>query len=163
MKSPSERLLELDMQSAAYRAGVASGLWGVLDAPVLDWPRRLFWLAAPPRPNSAEKFIVMLDCQGYRKPSPTGNFWDVAAGDFLRDPARRPKGKDGSVVAKVFRTDWKNCVAFYHPFDRTASVDHHDWPSSCANRIWTDQHAVADFLDEIHRLLNSGDYIGGTG
>ena len=163
MKSPSERQLEVDMESVDFRTGVARGQWGVPDSEAPAWPRRLFWVAAAKRDNSAERFVVMLDCEGYRKPSPTGNFWDMKANDFLRDPTRRPRGKPGSVTAMVFRIDWENCTAFYHPYDRKASVGHPDWPKSCANRVWTDKHTIADYLDEVHRLLNSGDYLGGTG
>ena len=60
----------------------------------------------------------------------------------------------------IFRTDWENGRAFYHPFDRAAVKSHPNWPKEQPHLIWTPERAIVDFLDEFHRLLHSGDYIG---
>lgn len=161
--SPSERALIADMESAAYRDGVARGQWGVPEGVQPEWPLRYFWIAAAPREGSATRFVIRIDCDGYRTVQPTGNFWDLSGEAFLTDPNRRPKGRPGSTVEKVFRTDWENGTAFYHPYDRKAFGSHVQWAGTCANRIWSDRLTIVDYLDEFHRLLNSGDYIGGKG
>ena len=74
--------------------------------------------------------------------------------------AKRPKGRLNSRFAKVFRTDWKDGQAFYHPFDRVAVEGHDKWPTEQPSLIWDVNHTIVDYLEEIHSLLNSGDYIG---
>ena len=73
---------------------------------------------------------------------------------------KRPKGRPDSRVAKVFRTDWESGKAFYHPYDRMAAKGHTDWPKDQPSLIWDSDHTIVDYLEEIHSLLNSGDYIG---
>lgn len=162
-KSPSERAIDADMESAAYLDGVARGQWGVPEEPQPQWPFRQFWIAAVPREGSADRFVIRINCDGYRTIQPTGNFWDLKGNTFLIDPNRRPKGSPRSTVEKVFRTDWEGGTAFYHPYDRKAFSTHAQWAGTSTNRIWNDRLTIADYLDEFHRLLNSGDYIGGKG
>lgn len=75
-------------------------------------------------------------------------------------PAKRPKGKPGSRVAMVFRLDWNNGTAFYHPYDRVAAQGHPDWATTQPHLVWTSDNTIVDFLEEFHSLLNSGDYLG---
>jgi len=163
MKKPDELLFEDDLLSAEFRIGVAKGLWGLPENDVLpvqpNWPKKLLWIAAAPRPGAPDRFHVMLDLAGYRSVPPTGTFWDLGAGRMV-DASKRPKGKPNSRVAKVFRTDWENGSAFYHPYDRVAAHGHTAWPMDQPHLVWTSSHTIVDYLEEFHGLLNSGDYIG---
>ena len=163
MQSPDQRLFESDLVSAEFLNGVVKRLWGRPDLDVLPdgvfWPRVILWIAAGPRPNAPDRFHVSLDVAGYRAVPPTGTFWDPATKSTL-DVGKRPKGKPESRFAKVFRTDWENGVAFYHPYDRKASESHSRWPSEQPHLIWTSNHTIVDYLEEFHSLLNSGDYVG---
>lgn len=163
MEKPDESLFEEDLRSADFRNGAIKGRWG-LPAPeilpdAITWPTRILWLAAAAHPNAPERFYIRLDAAGYRAASPTGTFWDPVTKSLL-DSAKRPKGKPGSRFAKVFRTDWKNGAAFYHPYDRVAAGDHTNWPKEQPHLIWTRDHTIVDYLEVFHSLLNCGDYLG---
>ncbi len=163
METPDQRLFDEDLLSAEFRMGAEKGMWG-LPAPDLlpdgiAWPTRIFWLAAAVRPNAPDRFYVRLDAAGYRAAPPTGTFWDPTTRSTL-DIGKRPKGKKESRFAKVFRTDWENGVAFYHPYDRHAAKSHPDWATAQPHLVWTSERTIVDYLEEFHSLLNSGDYLG---
>jgi hypothetical protein len=163
MEKPDERLFEEDLLSAEFLSGADKGRWG-LPAPELlpdgmTWPARILWLAAANRLNAPERFYIRLDAAGYRAAPPTGTFWDPATKSTL-ELAKWPKGRPNSRFAKVFRTDWENRVAFYHPYDRFAAKSHTAWPKEQPHLIWTSDHTIVDYLEEFHSLLNCGDYLG---
>jgi hypothetical protein len=163
MLPPDQRQFEEDLQSAPYRIGAAKGLWGQAETDALPegaaWPKAFFWMAASPRANAPNRFYVALDLAGYRSVPPTGTFWDPEKKAIL-EQGKRPKGRPGSRFAMVFRTDWQNGKAFYHPYDRVAAQGHNDWRKQQPHLIWTSSHTVVDCLDEFQSLLMTGDYIG---
>jgi len=158
---PDRRRLDADLQDGPFLAGVADGRWGLVEeagATVPAWPLTLFWLAAASRNGSAERFFVRIDCGGYPSQSPTATFWDTVVGKQLA-PAQWPKGKDR--VAAVFRTDWENGRAFYHPFDRVANGGHGDWAKKYPAHVWDGgKHTIVDFLSVFYVLLNCNEYSG---
>jgi hypothetical protein len=163
VEKPDQRLFQEDLLSTEFRSGAAKGQWGLPGQDLLPddlaWPKVVLWIGASPRPNGADRFYVLLDAAGYRSVSPTGTFWDLSTKSVLELP-KRPKGKPGSRFAKVFRTDWKNGSAFYHPYDRVAAEGHEKWATEQPHLIWTSNHSIVDFLEEFHSLLNCGDYLG---
>jgi hypothetical protein len=163
MDEPDQRLFEADLRSAEYLGGVAKGRWGVAGADLLPeglaWPKVVLWLAAPERSKAPPRYHALLDAKGYRAVSPTGTFWDPATKTVLAKD-QRPKGKPDSRFAKVFRTDWKEGLVFYHPYDRVAAQEHPDWPKEQPNLIWDHTHTIADYLEEFWSLFQSPDYVG---
>jgi len=163
MDKPDQRLFEADLASAQFRAGAQKGYWSLPGTDLLPeqpaWPLRIFWVAAAPRSEAPNRFYLQLDLADYRTASPTGTFWDLKTGTML-EAAKRPKGRNGSRVAKVFRMDWEEGKAFYHPYDRVAAKGHPQWAAEQPSLIWDSNHTIVDYLEEIHPLLNSGDYIG---
>ena len=163
MDKPDQRLFEADLASAEFRAGVMKGYWNLAGTDVLSelpaWPARVLWMAAAPRPNAPGRYYVQLDLSGYRSFPPTGTFWDPNTRTTL-ELSKRPKGRPGSRFAKVFRTDWENGSAFYHPYDRVAARGHTDWPKDQPHLVWDSNHTIVDYLEEFHSLLNCGDYLG---
>jgi hypothetical protein len=163
MEKPDQRLFQYDLLSAEFRIGMEKSHWGFPGNDALSdgiaWPKILLWIAAAPRSNAPDRFSIMLDAAGYRSVPPTGTFWDTSSRTPL-EPSKRPKGKPNSRVAKVFRTDWENGRAFYHPYDRVAAQGHPNWAKEQPHLVWTDNHTIVDFLVEFHSLLNSGDYLG---
>jgi hypothetical protein len=161
--APDQRLFEADLMLAEFRRGIVKGLWGQAEAEMIPegaaWPRVFFWLAAAARENAPDRFYVALDATGYRSVAPTGTFWDPATKATL-EFAKRPKGKPNSRFAMVFRTDWENGRAFYHPYDRFAAQSHGQWPREQPHLIWTTNHTIVDWLEEFQSLLNCGDYRG---
>ena len=156
MQPPSQRLFEDDLQSAEFRSGVLKEYWGVA---AQDWPQVILWTRAAPREGAPDRYYVALDLAGYRPSAPTGTFWDPETRTIL-DNAKRPIGKANSRFAKVFRTDWKNGQAFYHPYDRRAADSHPNWRSQQPHLVWTSDRTIVDYLEEFHSLLNSDDYVG---
>ena len=163
MEKPDQRVFEDDLSSAEFRAGVARDFWNLAGVDVLPdglaWPMRVFWMAAAARTNAPLRFYVHLDLSSYRSVPPTGTFWDPATKSTL-EFSRRPKGKPGSRFAKIFRTDWENGSAFYHPYDRVAAKSHPNWATEQPHLVWTSGHTVVDYLEEFYSLLNGGDYLG---
>jgi hypothetical protein len=171
MEKPDERLLEEDLLSAEFLIGAAKGQWGLPAPEVMaeqpPWPNRILWISAAPRPDSPDRFYILLDFSGYRSVPPTGTFCDPKTRCML-DLSKRPKGRKDSRFAKVFRTDWPGPPygvggsAFYHPYDRVAAQTHAAWPGEQPHLIWTSNHTIVDYLAEFHTLLNSEDYLGTT-
>jgi hypothetical protein len=162
MEKPDQSLFYEDLRSAEFLIGEAKGLWGLPSPELvpedLKWPKVILWITAGPRPNSPDRFYLLLDVDGYRSVPPTGTFWDPAKKSVLEN-SKRPKGKSDSRFAKVFRTDWKDGSAFYHPYDRVAA-DGHPWATEQPHLVWTSNHTIVDFLEEFHSLFNTGDYVG---
>ena len=163
MDKPDQRLFEADIVSAGFRTGVLKGFWDIESADVLPeqiaWPMRVLWMAAAARTGAPERYFVQLNLSGYRSVPPTGTFWDPSTRAVL-EFSKRPKGKPDSRFAKVFRTDWKNGAAFYHPYDRVAVADHAGWFKDQPSLVWDLNHTILDYLEEFHALLNCGDYLG---
>jgi len=163
MDKPDQRLFDADIASADFRAGALKGYWGLAGTDVLaeqpGWPARILWIAAAPREKAPDRYYVQLDLSGYRTDAPTGTFWNSNTKATL-EFGLRPKGRPGSRIAMVFRTDWENGGAFYHPYDRVAAKGHPDWPRDQPGLLWDSNHAIVHYLEEIHSLLNSGDYLG---
>ena len=163
MARPDQLLFTEDLASAEFRNGELAGRWGRPGADVVPeppiWPSVVLWIAAAPRAGAPDRFYLCLDATGYRTEPPTGTLWDPTTKAALAHD-KRPKGKPKSRFALVFRTDWENGRAFYHPFDRVAAKGHPNWPKEQPHLIWTPERTIVDFLDEFHRLLHSGDYIG---
>lgn len=164
MNPPDQRAFEADLQEAEFRIGVTKGLWGLAEANFLggniSWPKVVFWVSASERPNAPARFYTLLDCSGYRGASPTGTFWDPQTKQLMT-LQKRPKGKTGSRVAQVFRTDWNNGNAFYHPYDRVAAQTHPAWSREYPHLVWSPTCTIADFLQLVlHDLLKSEDYAG---
>ena len=156
MNSPSVRVFEADLQSVGFRSGVLKGYWNVV---AQNWPQVIFWIDAAAREGAPDGYYIALDLDGYRATAPTGTFWDPTTKTML-DTASRPKGAEGSRFATVFRTDWEDGRAFYHPYDRVAAHGHANWQTEQPHLVWTSGRTIVDFLEEFHALLNSGDYIG---
>jgi hypothetical protein len=160
---PDQRLFEADLLAADFRNGVVKGLWAPAEADALPadpaWPKAYFWMAAAPRASAPDRYYVALNLAGYRSVPPTGRFWDPVKKQPL-DLGKWPKGKPDTRFAKVFRTDWEQGRAFYHPYERLAAQGHPLWPTEQPHLIWTNSHTIVDYLEEFQTLLTSGDYLG---
>lgn len=151
---PDEQSFTEDLELAGFTTGVVRGLWGPM---CIEWPIAITWIGVPHRPNSPERFLIRMDCEGYSSNSPTATFWDVEKNAQLEN-SRWPKGC--LKITRVFRLDWESGKAFYHPYDRIASKSHDKWPKEIPGKIWTPKHTIVDWLNEFHDLLNSDEYTG---
>lgn len=158
----AQRLLQDDLEEAAFKIGVAAGKWSLARRPSEEqWPIIFTWVKAAERHDSPEWFLIRWDLQGYNVQPPTGAFWDLNENQFLA-AEKWPKGRPGSPVEAVFKvTGWAAPGrGFYHPYDRQALVGHVQWPTQNPQRIWTENNTLIDFLSLIHRWLNCEDYLG---
>lgn len=163
MSRADQRLFEADIASAAFRIGAEKCLWGLAEAealpPSVAWPMVYLWMAAASRISAPNRYYVALNAENYRSQPPTGTFWDPI-GKLTLANELRPKGRAGSRFAKVFRTDWEDGRAFYHPYDRVAAQSHPNWPAEQPHLVWTADHTIVHYLEEFQSLLMSSDYVG---
>jgi hypothetical protein len=160
-ETPDQRALEVDLGGGPFRIGVAEGRWDVGESSIvpkeLIWPRRIFWVRAAPREKAPNRFYFCFDFANYPIDAPTGTCWDAESKQTLAIE-KRPKGT--GQVGKVFRTDWEDGRALYHPYDRVAATSHTEWAGKYPYKIWTRGHTVVDLLTEIYVLLQSKEYTG---
>lgn len=153
------RILASHLNGARFRAGEDAGRWGLPDGASRDefpkWPKVILWVKARPRKDAPERFFFSFDFTNYPTDAQTGQLIDPASGALLPE-AKRPKGSDR--VLMVFRTNWKDGTALYHPYDRVAIEGHNEWPRTHPHLIWTPKHTVCDLLVELHGLLDSEEY-----
>jgi hypothetical protein len=161
VSSNAQRMLKEDLAGADFRVGEARGDWSLVGSiDELEWPHVFTEIAAAPRVESPDKWLVRWDATGYGSGPITGGFWDAATGTFVAKD-KWPKGRPGSTVATVFKTDgWlKPGEGFYHPWDRTA-LQGHEQQWNDARWLWTVKVTIADYVALFHRWLNSEDYLG---
>ena len=160
-RSPEQQVLAADTRSGPYLIGVADGLWGP-ECPDVDaeWPHVVFWLAAAPRSGAPDRYYIRSDFSGYPAQSPTGAFWDPIAAQPLQ-AAARPNGTGR--VAMVFRINWNDGRAFYHPYDRVALATHADWVEKHKHLRWHRHRTITDYLEAFSGLLRSPEYTGVRG
>lgn len=162
MLTAAQRLVDADLRCAEFLIGVDAGKWTLAEpSSAAAWPFVYTTVEAAPRPNSPEQMLVRWDVDNYNDQSPTGAFWDAATNTFLAT-SRWPKGRPGSPVAAVFKVEGWAAPGrgFYHPYDRQARHNHHEWPTQNPQRIWTKDNTLIDFLHLVHRWLNCEDYLG---
>jgi hypothetical protein len=156
--APDERALREHVLCAAFQAGVAAGRWRLVS---LEWPFGVFAVTAADRDKSPGEFCARLDLTGYPNVGPTGSLWDQDQQAYLPMQGR-PKGER---VAMVFRCDnWPDAGsagrAMYAPWDRVALQSHAQWALSHPRASWHAGRTLTFVLDNIHELLNAGDYLG---
>ncbi|MCW5765166.1 MAG: hypothetical protein KIT68_04235 [Phycisphaeraceae bacterium] len=113
------------------------------------------WTKARALKDSPDRFFFKFDFTNYPTEAPTGCLVDPETGELLPQE-KRPKGSER--VAIVFRTNWKDGTALYHPYDRVAIEGHSAWPTTHPHLIWTPKHTICDLLIELHGLLDSEEY-----
>jgi len=159
VSSPDERLLRADVEGCEFQLGMAEGRWGFVPDRCA-WPKVVFWVAAAQRAGAPERYYFCLDCTNYPSQAPTGTLWDPETGEGLAFD-KRPTGSGNT--GKVFRTDWENAVALYHPFDRFAANSHPDWKVNCPHLVWGPKRSIVDLLTELYGLLHCEEYSGVRG
>lgn len=159
MSSNAQRLLEADLTGVAFRAGELRGDWALVGAVRdLGWPYVFTHVTAAARSSGPERWLVRWDATNYGSGAITGGFWDAESNMFLAKE-KWPKGRPGSVVATVFKTDgWAAPgQGFYHPWDCKALPGH---PWTDPRWAWKPDVTIAEYNAQFHRWLTSGDYLG---
>ena len=59
----------------------------------------------------------------------------------------------------TFRPDWKSGDALYIPCDRESFVGHDGWVTQYPQLIWKPANGISHYLEVVHELLQSRDYV----
>ncbi len=81
--------------------------------------------------------------------------------DRQQHPALRTLA-DGtfSVVASVFKPEFKGGHCLYLPCDRMAFEGHTAWPNEHPSRLWQPSRGIICYLEQLYDLFNQSDYSG---
>jgi hypothetical protein len=148
--APDERAFRADAAKAAFRLGEREGRWCLA---AITWPYALIGVTA----RDGREFILRFNLEGYPQSPPTAGPWDVERNAILAFD-RWPRSNGGR-VASVFRTDWKGASALYLPCDRESIRGHDNWRTEMPSKIWDPAKGIVHYLELVHELLNSADYI----
>ena len=143
---PNEEALRRDLEAAEFKIGERRGKWLLKG---ICFPHALFFIAAAPRPNSPDGFLLRSECTGYSGTAPTSQLWH-GGNDAPLALVHRPQS--GQAIMVAF-SDWGQCL--YHPVDRQAR-DH--WPTQFAEQKWTPDKTVTFLLETVYGLFHGSDY-----
>jgi hypothetical protein len=150
--TPDERAFRAEIASGKFLAGVARGKWRLFS---VVWPVAVIGMTA----RDATVFHFRFDCQNYPETPPTARPWDHQR-NAPATPEHWPKGTGR--VAAVFRPDWKGGSALYLPCDRLSIEGHGNWRSDYPSMIWNPDRGITQYLEIVHELLTSRDYLPPT-
>jgi len=147
--SPDEQSLLADLKSARFLSGEDRNRWLFKE---LAWP--FLYINVTARDN--REFTLRLNCSGFPSSAPTGTFWDISKNCRL---AFQDWPQGGERIQLAFKPSWKNGDALYIPCDRESLVGHVDWPAQYPQLIWKPINGISQYLEIIHELLQSRDYV----
>ena len=147
--APDEQALRADLASARFLSGENRNRWQFKK---LEWPQLYVSVTA----RDGRQYTVRLNCCGFPTAAPTGTFWDMSTNGRLSFD-KWPKG--GERLRMAFRPDWKNGDALYIPCDRESFAGHDGWVAQYPQLIWKPARGVSHYLEVVHDLLQSRDYV----
>ena len=150
MSLPDERAFRADVGKPAFRLAQAEGRWRLVG---IAWPCAFIAVKAVDK----REYVLRLNCAGYPLQPPTGGPWDPEK-DAILPFALWPRSKGGR-VGTVFRTNWKGGTALYLPCDRVSLQGHDGWRTEMPSKIWRPSTGIVQYLELVHELLNSADYV----
>lgn len=151
--TPDELAFQAEVGKARFRLGQSEGRWRLHE---VTWPIALIGVTA----KDDVEYVLRFDCSGYPENPPTARPWDIDKGAILAFE-RWPKSGGGRVGA-VFNSGWKSGVALYLPCDREAIAGHDNWRTEMPSKIWRPSDGIIQYLELVHELLHSRDYIPST-
>lgn len=147
--APDEQALRSDLMSPRFLSGEDRGRWQFKK---LEWPHLYISISA----RDGREFALRLNCSGFPFAGPTGTFWDLATGNRLAFE-KWPTG--GERIQLTLKPGWKNGDALYIPCDRDSFAGHDHWASQYPQLIWNPAKGVSHYLEVVHELLQSRDYV----
>jgi hypothetical protein len=147
--APDEQSLRADLVSARFLSGEDRGRWQFKE---LQWPHLYVDVLA----RDGRAFTLRLNCSGFPSTAPTGTFWDLATSNRLAFD-KWPSG--GERIQLALKTGWKNGDALYIPCDRESIAGHDAWFSQYPQLIWNPKKGIIHYLEVVHELLQSRDYV----
>lgn len=150
MIGPDERAFRADVARPSFRLGQLEGRWRLID---VTWPFALIGVIA----KDGREFVLRFNGMRYPDTPPTAGPWDHEANATLA-PDRWPRSAGGRVAA-VFNSGWKGGTALYLPCDRESIAGHDHWRAQMPSKIWRPADGIVQYLELVHELLHSRDYL----
>lgn len=150
--APDEQSLRADLVSARFLAGEDRGRWQFKK---LEWPHVYVNVTA----RDGREFTLRLNCSGFPSSPPTGTFWELDANSRLAFD-KWPCG--GERIQLAFKPGWKNGDSLYIPCDRESFAGHDCWAAQYPQLIWKPNKGITHYLEVVHELLQSRDYVCAT-
>jgi len=147
--APDEQSLRADLSSARFLSGEDRNRWQFKH---LQWPILYVNVVA----RDGREYTLRLNCSGFPTSPPTGTFWDFTTNGRLPFD-RWPRG--GDRIQLAFKPDWKNGDALYIPCDRESITGHDHWVAQYPQLIWKPAKGITHYLEVVHELLQSRDYV----
>lgn len=147
--APDEQSLRADLASARFLSGEDRIRWQFKK---LEWP----YLYVDVTARDGRVFTLRLNCSGFPSSAPTGTFWDLSTKKRLAFD-KWPQG--GERIQLAFKPGWKNGDALYIPCDRESFVGHDGWVTQYPQLIWKPAKGISHYLEVVHELLQSRDYV----
>jgi hypothetical protein len=148
--APDERAFRADVVKATFRLGERERRWRLVE---ITWPYALIGVTA----KDNREYVLRFNGEGYPQIPPTAGPWDIERNAILAFD-RWPRSTGGR-VASVFRTGWKGGSALYLPCDRESIRGHDNWRNEMPSKIWDPAKGIIHYLELVHELLNSADYV----
>lgn len=145
------RRLRAHLAGTAVQIGVARGQWQIGE---LDYPYLMVRVSASAQTCAHGYVDLRIEISGYPNLGITACPWSAEENLPLPAGQRPTAGRAGT----VFRTDWENGHALYHPCDRVAVGSHADWTREHVDELWDAEQGIAKFLRLIHTTLNEVDH-----
>ena len=155
--SPDEQAFLDEVAEGGFQLAVYLGRWRV---DRIAWPIVEIEITAAPRAGAPDYYGFRFDCTGYPQVPPTARPWLPTTEEplpFCLWPAGALR------VSAVFRPDWQNGSCLYAPCDRMSIAGHANWLQEHAAYIWRPEKGLQQYLEFLHELLNSLDYVGVRG
>lgn len=147
--APDEQALRADLASARFLSGEDRNRWQFEE---LQWP----YLHVRVTARDGCQYTLRLNCSGFPASPPTGTFWDSTVNTRLAFN-RWPRG--GERIQLAFKPEWKNGDALYIPCDRESFVGHDGWVTQYPQLVWNPAKGICHYLEVVHELLQSRDYV----
>lgn len=147
---PDENAFRADVSRAEFRLGEVEGRWRLI---TIAWPHAIIAVTAA----DGREVVLRFQCSGFPATLPTAGPWDVERNAPLAHD-RWPKSKGGR-LGSVFNPGWKQGTALYLPCDREAIEGHDGWRTQMPSKIWRPADGIVQYLELVHELLNSRDYV----
>jgi hypothetical protein len=154
LEPPDKLAFRIHLAAPEFRCGEAEGRWRLVS---LNWPHAIIFVRAEHRPGAPPEFGFRFLCDHYPSLPVSCQPWDVAT-DGPLSFMQWPKGK--LVIPSIFRPDWKLGTCLYLPADRNSIEGHDGWQHQHPSRLWRPDIGITCYLDIIHELLHSTDYVG---
>lgn len=147
--APDEQALRADLASARFLSGEDRNRWQLKK---LEWP--YLYVGVTARDDC--EFTLRLNCSGFPSSAPTGTFWDLSTNSRLAFD-KWPRG--GERIQLAFKPGWKSGDALYIPCDRESIAGHDGWVTQYPQLIWKPAKGISHYLEVVHELLQSRDYV----